>query len=78
MQINDSANYHSYTWTGSTYNDIWNYGKEVWCNLEGRYMHIVSDLSHLAGQDYSMELCSVGIMGTQYVRDQTLSENIEI
>ena len=26
---------------------FWTYGKEVWCNLEGRYMHIVADLSHL-------------------------------
>ena len=25
-----------------------------------------------------MELCSVGVMGTKYVRDQTLSETIEI
>ena len=25
-----------------------------------------------------MELCSVGIMGTQYVRDQTLPETIEL
>ena len=23
----------------------WTYGKEVWCNLEGRFMHIIADLS---------------------------------
>ena len=78
MRTDDSANYHSYTRKGSIYNDAWNYGKEVWCNLEGRYMHIVADLSHLAGQSYEMQLCSVGIMGTKYIRDQTLPETLEI
>ena len=78
MQTDDSANYHSWTANGSTHNDIWNYGNEVWCNLEGRFMHIVADLSHLEGQSYSMLLCSVGVMGTQYVRDQTLPETLEV
>ena len=34
---------------GDNVNDgkAWTYGKEVWCNLEGRYMHIVADLNHL-------------------------------
>lgn len=49
MQTDDSANYHSWTFSGTQYDGIWNYGKEVWCNLEGRYIHIVADLSHLAG-----------------------------
>ena len=78
MKTDDSSSYHSWNQTSVTYNDIWNYGKEVWCNLEGRYMHIVADLQHLAGQNYSMELCSIGIMGTQYIRDQTLPETLEI
>ena len=34
----------------------WAYGKEVWCNLEGRYMHVIADLSHLTGS-YTMSLC---------------------
>ena len=34
----------------------WTYGKEVWCNLEGRYMYIIADLSHLVGS-YTMSLC---------------------
>ena len=75
MRTDDSANYHTNTKWGS---NVWNYGKEVWCNLEGRYMHIIADLSHLAGQGYSMELCSVGIMGTQYVRDEPLPVTLEI
>ena len=41
-------------------------------------MHIVADLSHLAGQGYSIGLCNVGIMGTKYTRDQTLPVTLEI
>ena len=41
-------------------------------------MHIVANWAHLAGENYSMELCTVGIMGTQYVRDQILQETLEI
>ena len=33
----------------------WTYGKEIWCNLQGRYTYIVADLSHLP--DYTMRLC---------------------
>ena len=45
-----------------TSGDAWTYGKEVWCNLEGRYMHIVADLSHLLMSpypftSYTMSLC---------------------
>ena len=25
----------------------WNFGKEIWCNLEGRYTFIVADMSHI-------------------------------
>ena len=64
MRTDDSLNYHNWAYWGSTFTDIWNYGKEVWCNLEGRYMHIVADLSHLAGTGYNIKLCTVGIMGT--------------
>ena len=64
MKTDDSTNYH--TWDSST---VWNYGKEIWCNMAGRYLHIVADLSHLSGSSYSMTICSVGVMGTQYLRD---------
>ena len=57
--------------------DVWTYGIEVWCNLEGQYVHIVADLSHLGGS-YTMSLCSVGIMGASFVRDEPLPESIEI
>ena len=26
---------------------VWTYGKEVWCNLQGRYTYIVAELGHL-------------------------------
>lgn len=49
---------------------VWKYGIEKFCNLEGRYMHIVADLNHLTHHDYyTMTICSLGIMGTKYVRD---------
>ena len=74
MKTTESYNYNTWTTTG----DIWNYGHEAWCNLGGRYMHIVADFNHLAGSGYNMELCSIGIMGTEYVRDSPLPETFEI
>ena len=46
----------------------WPFGAEHWCNLEGTYLHIVSDMSHLAGQKYETSICSLGVFGTRYVR----------
>ena len=57
---------------------VWNYGKEVFCNMEGQYMHIVADLSHMAGQSYTMSICALGIMGTRYIRNVALPEEIEV
>ena len=48
---------------------IWPFGGEHWCNLEGTYLHIVFDLSHMADQNYEMSICSLGVIGTRYVRD---------
>ena len=36
---------------------VWPYGAEIWCNLEGSYVHLVADLSHLGGTAYEMSLC---------------------
>ena len=36
--------------------EAWTYGKEIWCNLEGRYMYLIADLSHLTA-NYEMSLC---------------------
>ena len=49
--------------------DAWSFGVEIWCNLEGRYTHIVGDLSHQSGTIFTQTLCQLGIMGTRYIRD---------
>ena len=53
----------------------WTYGIEKWCNLEGRYMYIIADFSHLLQSPYSystytMSLCNLGIMGTKYEHNE--------
>ena len=31
----------------NNFNDeVWKYGAEIWCNKEGRYTHIIADLTH--------------------------------
>ena len=54
--------------------DVWNYGKESWCNLEGRYIHIVADLSGYTAipNAADMGICNLGIMGTKYARLEPL------
>ena len=47
--------------------NLWNYGAEIWCNLEGQYVTMVADLAHLS--TYEMSICSLGVMGAEYVRD---------
>ena len=49
-------------------NGNWKLGKELWCNLPGRYITVSADLSHLTKgtSDYGMTICSLGIMGTKY------------
>ena len=49
----------------------WTYGGEHWCNLEGSYLHIVSDMSHLQADssNYIASICSLGVMGTKYERE---------
>ena len=45
--------------------------------MEGQYLTIISDLSHLT-PPYEMSLCSVGVMGTSYVRDTALPDTISV
>ena len=56
---------------------VWTYGMEVWCNLEGQYVHIVADLGHLV-PPYTMSLCSVGIMGTSFTRNEPVPDHIAL
>ena len=41
---------------------------EAWCNLKGRYVHLVA--SNVPSE--SVTICTVGILGTRYVRNQAL------
>ena len=59
----------------------WPYGAENWCNLEGKYLHYVAELSQVLADHGSItaSICSVGIFGTKYVRDGSpLPSSIEI
>ena len=47
---------------------IWPFGAEHWCNLEGAYIHIVSDMSQYGRFYYDTSICSLGVIGTRYVR----------
>ena len=57
---------------------MWNYGKEIWCNMEGRYLHVVADYSHESQTEYSISICSVGVFGTKYIRNTALETEIKI
>ena len=48
---------------------VWPFGEERFCNLEGRYLHLVSDNKHRIGTDYEVSICFLGVYGTVYVRD---------
>ena len=49
----------------------WRYISETWCNLQGQYTHIVRDFAdvYASATYYYPSLCSVGVMGTKYVRN---------
>ena len=64
----NSYTFGEYTHYGVS-GDLWNYGIEIWCNLEGQYVTMVADLAHLTGSVYEMSICSLGVMGAEYVRD---------
>ena len=60
MVVNDLAkSYTSGTYSGwSRSGDMWNYGFEAWCNLEGQYVTIVADLANLKSlPSYEMTIC---------------------
>ena len=76
----DSWYFDERTEGGGVPASVWTYGKEVWCNLEGQYVHIVADLSHLMPTyaSYTMSLCSVGIMGASFKRNEPLTIHTEL
>ena len=50
-------------------------GAEIWCNREGRYIHIVKRGITKEGR---YGFCSVGAFGTKYVRNTVVPEVIEV
>lgn len=50
---------------------VWPFGGEIWCNMEGRYLHFVADLSRYMpnGSQDTVSICAIGVFGTKYVRD---------
>ena len=61
---------------------VWPFGKENWCNLEGRYLFMVADMSqHVssAADSDKVSVCSLGVYGTRYIRNgESLPATIEI
>ena len=55
---------------------MWAFGKEIWVNKKGRYVHIVADYSHLSAATVS--ICNLGIMGTRYVRDTPIPTDVTL
>ena len=79
MRIPDTTSYTNGEYLGASVSgDLWNYGIELWCNLEGQYVTLVADLAHLTGQTYQMSICSLGVIGAEYVRKNEIPEIIEL
>ena len=62
------------------------HGNEIECNLTGKYVTMVSDMSEEASNNYIFSICSVGLFGYPeaggaqdvFVRDETLPATVEI
>ncbi len=47
----------------------WKGGEEIWCNLPGKYTHIIVDFSAFNDpSSYKVNICSLGVMGNKYIR----------
>ena len=64
---------------------MWKFGHEAWCNMEGRYLTIVADLSSQAGKTstlaprgYEMSLCHLGLFGALYKRTTPVPSSLEV
>lgn len=55
---------------------VWPFGKENWCNLQGRYLHIVADMAEVVqdapGTD-EISVCTLGVFGTKYLRESAFT-----
>lgn len=62
---------------------VWPFGKENWCNLEGRYLHLVADMTQQLSQvtdpdTETISVCSIGVYGTKYVRSSEVPSSLEL
>ena len=71
MKIDDTSNYTTLRNTGV----MWNYGKEIWCNLPGRYVALVADYQGAGETPSEVSICNIGIMGTEYERKTSLTDS---
>ena len=54
-------------------------GGELFCNREGRYIHIVNKNDPvLLGDDWLAKICSVGIFGTLYEHQDQVAESLSL
>ena len=53
-------------------------GNEIDCSLYGKYVFMESDMSDERGNPYKIEICSVGIFGEKFTRDEPLPTTIEV
>ena len=50
MQTDDPENYTTWSYSydeniNKDGNQLWKFGKEIWCNMEGRYTTLVADFT---------------------------------
>ena len=60
---------------------MWPFGKENWVNLQGKYIHLVADMSaYTASADDSdtVSVCNLSVFGTKYVRDDPLPTSFTV
>ena len=59
-------------WTGY----VWPFGKENWVNLQGKYIHIVSNTNVSGTASFTandlVDITALSVFGTKYVRDDAL------
>ena len=67
----------SFYYDARTGSQVWKYGVEEWCNMEGRYVFIVADLSHVV-TPYTMSVCTIAIFGSGYRREEPLPVSLEL
>ena len=49
MRTDDPNSFTSGEYNGGSDDPFWNYGIEIWCNLESQYVTMVADLADLTG-----------------------------